>query len=123
METRINANVEEFIREATDTGGRPFNPTAALEQSVLNIIAGIIFGPQFPYGHPTLVKIIHLIHKWVTNVLLQLDFFPLLRFVPLFRGRMIKALTDHKTLMDTLDKTVGRFVSFAKSVCCLLRFD
>jgi len=123
METRINANVEEFIREATDTGGRPFNPTPALEHSVLNIIAGIIFGPRFPYGHPTLVKIMHLIHKWVTDVLLELEFFPQLRFVPPFRGRLFKAVENHKTLIDTLDKTVGCYVSFAGFLCSLLRFD
>ena len=112
METMINANIEHFIVKSKATEGRAFDPTADLEQSVFSIMASLLFGDRFPYGHPTLTELYDLIHKWVRSFILQIDFLPLLRFVPPFRGRKNWAVTNHQRLLNTLDMMVGLFVSF-----------
>ena len=114
METLINVNVEKFITEAKATGGRSFDPAASLQLSVLNIIATILFGDRFPYGHPTLTEVNNLLHEWVLSFVLQVDFFPLLRFVPPYRGRKNWAVTNHQRLLNTLDRMVKLVVDFEK---------
>ena len=109
METRINDNVKEFIREAKTTGGRSFNPSAAIGMSVMNIISGILVGRRFPYGHPTLVEINNLVHYCVSaKIITRITLFPLLRFVPPFRAQMNNVMAKARALNSTLDELVRR---------------
>jgi Cytochrome P450 len=112
METVISANIEHFINKSKATGGRAFDPNAYLEQSVFSIISTLVFGERFPYGHPALTEVNDLLRKYVFSFVLQLDFFPLLRFVPPFRGRKNWAVTNHQRLLKTLDRMVGLIATF-----------
>lgn len=106
METKISAGVEQFIMKAKTTNGRSFDPAADVEQSVFSIIASIVFGDRYPYGHPTLTEVNDLVHNWVLSFVLQIDFFPFLRFVPPYRGLKNWAVANHQKLLTTLDKMV-----------------
>ena len=111
METVINANVEQFIVKSKATEGRSFDPLASLQLSVFSIIASILFGDRFPYGHPTLTEVNDLVHKWVCSVVPELNFLPLLRFVPVYRGMKNWAIANHQRLLITLNKMVGFLLS------------
>jgi len=107
METRINDNVEELIKQVKTTEGRLFNPAEVVALSVSSVIASILVGKRFPFGHQTLVNIKNWGHDWVKFIGTEIDFFPLLRFVPPYRGRLNRTIASHELLLDTLNKTVG----------------
>jgi len=108
METRINDNVEELIKQVKTTEGRSFNPAEMVTLSVSSVIANILLGHRFPFGHQTLVNIKNWGHDWQKGIGTEVDFFPLLRFVPPYRGRMKRMIASHGLLLDTLNNTVGR---------------
>ena len=117
METVINANIEHFVVSSKATGGRAFDPTEKLQQSIFGIITSLVFGNRFPYGHPTLYEVSQMLHKYLSGFVLQLDFLPSLRFVPPFRRMIHWAVTNHQELLNTLDKMVGILVCAEECIC------
>ena len=111
METRINDNVKEFVREAKTSGGRPFDPEAAIGKSVMNIITGILIGRRFPYGHPTLVEIKDLVHEYLSPPInSRITLFPFLRFVPPFRERLNNVIGKARAFTSILNQVVRRIL-------------
>jgi len=111
METRINDKVDEFVKHVKTTGGRPFDPAETIALSTFNIMASILIGHRFPIEHPTLVTLMTLIHDYVTGIFSPVDVFPLLRYVPPYRGRVKWTNARHEMLLKHLDEMVGIVVN------------
>ena len=102
METRINGEVSELIKQAQLTDGKPFDPNDMLHMCVVNVITSILLGQRYKFEDPMLKELVHLIHESISNVVEEVEIFPILRFVPPFRGRMKKSTDALNTLLEAL---------------------
>jgi len=87
METRINLEVAEFIKQARLTDGKSFDPKATMHMCIMNIIDSIILGRRVPFGHPYLLEKLALFERFAAVIVPEFELFPSLRFVPPFRSR------------------------------------
>jgi Cytochrome P450 len=106
MESRICVEVAEFVKQARLFGGQPFNPNDVLPMCVVNIIIGIMLGRRYPFGHPALQKTAAAIHDVLSNYVMELELWPILRFVPPFKGRLQTVLTAYATYMKLVQEEV-----------------
>jgi hypothetical protein len=106
METRILSEVEEMITQSRLTHGQAFDPLTMITFCVMNVIVSILLGQRLPYGHPTLVDIKDRIHDWFHGLVYEIDFLPILRFVPPYSWRMKNLITRHKMLLNSMEREV-----------------
>ena len=92
METRINGEVSELIKQAQITGGVPFDPNDMLHLCVVNVIASILLGRRYNFDDPTLKTLQQTIHTSLSISVPEIELFPVLRFVPSLRKRWIASL-------------------------------
>jgi hypothetical protein len=106
METRINVEVAEFVRQARLKDGQPFDPSNLMHTCVLNVIISILVGRRYTYGHPNLVHLNECICNAFKGIVQELEIFPILQYVPPFRSRLQK----FRNLVQLVSDAVGNEV-------------
>jgi cytochrome P450 len=106
METRINVEVTEFVRQAKLRDGQPFDPNSLMHTCVLNVILSILVGRRYTYGHPNLVHMNECIRNVLNGIVQELELFPTLQYVPPFRSR----LQRYKNLMELFRRAAEKEV-------------
>jgi hypothetical protein len=106
METRINVEVAEFVRQAKLKDGQPFDPNNLMHMCVVNIIISILVGRRYTYGHPNLVHINDCIRNVFNGIVQELELFPILQYVPPFRSR----LQQYRNLVDVFRRVASKEV-------------
>jgi len=106
METRINVEVTELIKQVRLIGGKPFDPNEMIHMCVVNVITSILLGKRYEYEDPTLKKLVHVIHDSITLSVLEITLFPFLRFIPPFRKRQKLSNDIFRILMELIEKQV-----------------
>ncbi|XP_014677733.1 PREDICTED: cytochrome P450 2D4-like, partial [Priapulus caudatus] len=93
IEKKIQEEASACLAHLRDTNGEPLDPQALLSSCVLNVIVSIIFGARYDYADPAFLRftddINAIFHN--TNVQGMLNFFPVLRHLPVF-SRMLKKM-------------------------------
>ncbi|XP_006890125.1 PREDICTED: cytochrome P450 2D6-like isoform X1 [Elephantulus edwardii] len=88
--------------------GRPFSPNVHLNKAVTNVISCLTHGCRFEYDDPTLLKLMELVDKALTdnsNFLREvLNVVPILLRIPVLAK---KVLATQKAFMDLLDGLVA----------------
>ena len=103
METRINVEVSELIKQARLIDGKPFDPNEMLHMCVVNIIASILLGKRYEYEDPMLRELVRAIHESINMAVAEVALFPVLRFIPPFRERV-------RILIDKFDELMKLIV-------------
>uniref|UniRef100_A0A803V6N9 CP2G1 protein n=1 Tax=Ficedula albicollis TaxID=59894 RepID=A0A803V6N9_FICAL len=62
IESRIQEEAQELLREFQKTQGRPFDPTFLLSCAVSNVICSIVFGQRFPYQEPEFLRLLQMMN-------------------------------------------------------------
>jgi Cytochrome P450 len=106
MESRICVEVVEVVHQARLFGGQPFNPNDLLPMCIVNVIIGIMLGRRYPFGDPALHQIVTANHEFMTNYVMELELWPILRFLPPFRGRLKNVLIAYATYMKSIEQEV-----------------
>jgi len=110
MEKRIHVEVAEFITQARLTTGQPFDPNKLIHRCVVNVIISIVLGRRYPYGHPSLVNLQDLIHQVFASVVVEVEFFEFLRFIPPFRDPFKKYLNAMASLTKAVVQEVRQTI-------------
>ena len=106
MESKINVEVDELVKQARLRNGQPLDPVEMITLCIMNVITSILLGERLTYGHPSLVEIKDRVNDWFTGLVYEIDFFPMFRFVPPFRGRKNHLVKRHGMLLDAVRKEV-----------------
>jgi hypothetical protein len=106
METRINVEVAEFVRQAKLKDGQPFNPKDMIHMCVVNVIISILVGRRYTYGHPNLVHINDCIRNAFNGIVQELELFPILQYVPPFRNRFQRYINLLELVFKMAEKEV-----------------
>ena len=88
MESRIRIEVENMLSRFRLKDGQAFDPSYETTASVSNVICSIIFGKRWNVDDPEFhegMNIVHLENRNLEKVQM-VDYFPVLRFFPIFRG-------------------------------------
>jgi hypothetical protein len=107
METRINVEVDELVKQFRLTNGQPFDPKAMLLMCVSNVIVSVVLGRRLPFGDQKLVDIVNRIDEWFKGVISVVDFFPILRFLPPIRRSMQWLIESHRMMLDIIEQEVS----------------
>jgi len=107
METRINSEVIELIKQARITGGKPFDPNDMLHMCVVNVITSIFLGRRFHFDDPLLKELVDAIHEVFMRFVKEVTLFPFLRFIPPFRERFKLSLDAANKLPQYIDRQVS----------------
>ena len=107
MESRIRIEVENVLSRFRLKDGQAFDPSYETTASVSNVICSIIFGKRCSVDDPEFPELINIAHLEMRNLekVKMVDFFPILRFFPVFRG----AIKYHMILQE-------RWRSYMKSL-------
>ncbi|XP_056371398.1 cytochrome P450 2G1-like isoform X2 [Oenanthe melanoleuca] len=62
IESRIQEEAQELLKEFQKTQGKPFDPTFLLSCAVSNIICSIVFGDRFPYEDPEFLELLQMMN-------------------------------------------------------------
>ena len=110
MESRIQVEVSELVKQVRLTDGRPFDPQTVITRCVFNVISSIIFGHRYDYDSSALDELIHRTHECIASIVPELNWCPLLRFVPVFRRKLV-AHVDSATFRSekTLEEVSALF--------------
>jgi len=106
MENRINSEVSEFIRQARLTGGQAIDPSDMVHMCLTKVMASVLFGMRHPYGHPILKNIIKHVNGWFASVVLEIEYFRYLRFIPGFSGRFKRYVEVLKSFVNFIEQEV-----------------
>ena len=87
METRIDVEVAELIKQLRLTDGKAVEPTLMINMCVLNVIVSIALGQRYPYGDQKLLKIRQYVRDWFHNAPFEINVCSVFRFVPSVRRR------------------------------------
>jgi len=102
METRINGEVSELIKQARLTRGKLFDPNDLLHMCVVNVITSILLGKRYKYDDPMLKELVHVIHEVVNTIAAEVGLFPVLRFIPPIRKRVETSVDNFNKLMELI---------------------
>ena len=91
MESRIRIEVENMLSRFRLKDGQAFDPSYETTASVTNVICSVIFGKRWNVDDPEFQEGMNIVHLKMRNLekVVMATFFPVLRFVPVFR-RAIK---------------------------------
>ena len=121
MESRILVEVAELVNSVKEIKGRPFDPQFILSSCVINVIYSIIFGSRFDLTSKEMIRTYNVLKSVAQSMLPELNFFPLLRFLPHYRKHIRHALDACKQWSDIVDAGIDMAMaeedreSFAKS--------
>ncbi|XP_061195316.1 cytochrome P450 2U1-like isoform X2 [Saccostrea echinata] len=84
LESRAAIEVLDFIKNAENVGGQPFNIDELIKTSHYNIVSSLIFGKRFEAGDATLKRLVELVYEATLNVPDQglLSFFEWMKYLP-----------------------------------------
>jgi cytochrome P450 len=110
METRINMEVEELVSWIKEMKGQEFFPDPLLAKCVMNIIGSIIFGRRFSRDDAERDQFIADVYKFVHDLMkvFPINAFPLLRFIPGFRGNFLSLCNTHARMMTFVEQNIVR---------------
>ncbi|XP_006890126.1 PREDICTED: cytochrome P450 2D6-like isoform X2 [Elephantulus edwardii] len=99
---------DQYLNFGPHSQGRPFSPNVHLNKAVTNVISCLTHGCRFEYDDPTLLKLMELVDKALTdnsNFLREvLNVVPILLRIPVLAK---KVLATQKAFMDLLDGLVA----------------
>ena len=113
METRINSEVEDLIAELRQRSAAPIYPKTLVYESVVNVIASVLFGRRFERSDPALGVLIAKTSDFAaaatSNVAINL--FPILRFLPPMQRRIDNLVKVHDWLLAFLGEQIDATLS------------
>lgn len=107
IDTRINVEVAELIHQMRQTEGRSFSPSNMIHSCVANVIGGILFGRRYPFGDPTIERMIAHHAELVSDFVPVVGMWPALRFLPSVRRRIRSCMSAFNALLKALDEEVS----------------
>jgi cytochrome P450 len=123
MESRILNEVDELIQHIRDLDGVPFYPMEILAASIANVAMNILYGRRFDRTDPTLRQLIVDVGKSMSQLVPEIDIFPVLRLLPRYRrviedavaafGRVLTFCEDNVTKCLQCDN--GNVETFVRS--------
>jgi len=106
METRINVEVTELIKQVRLIGGKPFDPNEMIHMCVVNVITSILLGKRYEYHDPKLRTLVRAIYDTINLAVAEVGLFPVLRFIPPFRKRVKLLIDKFSVLEEFIEKEV-----------------
>ena len=79
LENQIREEVELFLNDISDTGGKPFDIQSILSISVSNVICSIAFGRHYDHNDKRLLLLLKMMNKNVSTPRGIMNLFPWLR--------------------------------------------
>jgi len=124
MEARINVEVEELVAWIRELGGNSFFPDQLLARSVMNVIGSIVFGRRFGRHDTQRDSFLEDLYTFTTSLwtIMPVNRFPLLRFVPGFRGPFCRQIATHDRMMEFIRDNVRRSFADADSESFVSRY-
>ncbi|ESO11240.1 hypothetical protein HELRODRAFT_183345 [Helobdella robusta] len=121
MESRVKAEVEHLIQRIKVRKGQPFYPSLDLTATFFNVISSILYGKRRSVDDPEFLHIIEL-SNLVTRTFL-LNCFPILRFVPYFKGRLKKFVEGMKKWDQFIEKKIHSIINGENSETFSSKFE
>ena len=98
MESRIRIEVENMLSRFRLKDGQAFDPSYETTASVSNVICSIIFGKRWNVDDPEFKEGMNIVHLQSRDLkkIVMINFFPVLRFLPVFRGAFKNNMNLHE---------------------------
>jgi Cytochrome P450 len=96
VETRIGVELDVLVDRIRKCDGRSFDPTDMLYQCNNGIIMSFMFGCQFDYDNDPLMQHVNVYVRAGTQAGPEIEFFPILRFVPKYKRQLNTVFTAQK---------------------------
>lgn len=108
IEDKIREEIAVLLTEFRATAASPFDIQFIMTTSVSNIICSIVFGERFEYDDEQFQYLLAILNENFQNSSLQglFQFFPLLRFFPLVRGKVNRILQNANNVLNFMDKKI-----------------
>ena len=112
MESRIRIEVENMLSRFRLKDGQAFDPSYETTASVSNVICSIIFGKRWNVDDPEFQEGMNIVHLQVRDLekVVMVNFFPVLRFMPVFRGAIKYQMDLRKRWHDYLTSVLEGIV-------------
>lgn len=106
METRIQHEVAALVDRVREIQGQPFWPDKLVTSSVLSVILSILIG-ESQTKESAVDELILVIRKVINGVMdaVDIDVFPLLRFLPSYQRSTTKTLEYNRKLFDFFSRS------------------
>ncbi|ESO11261.1 hypothetical protein HELRODRAFT_91570 [Helobdella robusta] len=104
MESRVKAEVEHLIQRIKVRKGQPFYPSVDVTATFFNVISSILYGKRWSVDDPEFHYITELSDIIVKKFIL--NFFPVLRFVPYFKGQFTELVEAMKKWDQFIEKNI-----------------
>ncbi|ESO09677.1 hypothetical protein HELRODRAFT_105001 [Helobdella robusta] len=109
MESRVKAEVEHLVQRIKLRKSQPFYPSVDVSATFFNVISSILFGKRWSIDDPEFLHIID-ISNIITRTL-TLNIFPVLRFVPYFKGQLKEFVEGMKMWDQFLERKIHSIIN------------
>jgi len=99
--------VEEMVNKVRKEQGRAFDMEQLVRSCVGNVVMNMLFGHRFDHFNPAFQQMLSDLEELTASVLMVVELFPVLRFLPYSKMSLDKYFRSHRSVMSFIKDNIA----------------